>query len=347
MTSTLQLTYYDLIERVGDYLGVGMSPHGDDLARVRMRIEDGYRRFLNPPILPGEQAPHLWSWLAPATTLAILADTEDYDLPTDFSQLIGTFNYASGESTVHYIEVTSVDRVMRARADADEGVGGRPYMVAIRPKTPSTTAGQTYEVLFYPTPSAALTLHYRYVKQQNKLDTAIVEGTGDVVADDDDAYTILRDTGVDFSGVSAGDIVIISNADGPTEGIYTVASTTDIDESASPSPSPSPWADTITVTGDFGAGGTCNYEVLPATILPLGECSEALVESCLAVAETFHDDAEEIHSRAFMRLIADCIMRDRMRGPRTLGYNADRSDGVTGNPSRLDGTYTYDGTLIT
>ena len=344
-TSTLKLTYYDLIERVGEYLGVGMSPSGDALARVRARIEDGYRRYLSPPILPGERAPHLWSWLAPTTTLAIVAGTNDYNFPDDFAQLIGTFNYAAGESDIRYMEVTSVDRIMRARADVN--LSGDPYMVAIRSKAATTAAGQTYEAIFYPKPSAARTLHYRYLKQPDKMDTPIVSGTGVVEADAAGNYTQLYDEGTDFSEVSAGDIVIISNANGPTEGMFVVSSMADIDESDSPSPSPSPWADRITVTGDFGAGGTCNYEVLPATIYPLGECPEALVESCLAVAEEFHDDAVDIHLQAFMRRLAVCIQRDRMRGPRTLGYNADRSDGVRGDPSRLDGTYTYNGTLVT
>jgi len=329
--SNNRITYYELIERVSDYLGMGMAPSGDDLARVRSRIEDGYRRFLNPPILPGERAPHSWSWLAPSASLAIVAADWDYDLPRDFGQLIGTFTYAASESTVRYIEVTSIERVLRARADVN--LSGDPYMVALRPKESSTVTGLLWEALFYPNPSGAMAFTYRYLIEQPKLDTAVSSGAGTT---DSDAG-VLTDATAAFvtDAVAVGDRVIISAANGPVEGLYAVASITD--------------ETNLVITGDLGDDdGTCTYEVLKETIYPLGtmDCTEVLVESCLSVAEMFHDDAMDIHTTQFTHLLQAAIQRDRMKGPRSLGYNGDRSDQAEGSRSILDRTISYNGTPV-
>lgn len=61
--STLSLDFWTMVERVGDYLGYGSSPAGENFARVRRCIEDGYRQFLFPT---GRQ----WSFLRPQSTLA-------------------------------------------------------------------------------------------------------------------------------------------------------------------------------------------------------------------------------------------------------------------------------------
>jgi hypothetical protein len=60
---------------------------------------------------------------------------------------------------------------------------------------------------------------------------------------------------------------------------------------------------------------------------PLGGADHrnTLIESCLAAAETVND-AEGVHTAAFLRNLQASVSRDRQTAsPKTLGYNADRS----------------------
>lgn len=62
--------------------------------------------------------------------------------------------------------------------------------------------------------------------------------------------------------------------------------------------------------------------------IPLGgaELSEAILQSCLAVAEERRDATRGVQYLAFQEQLASAISLDRNRQPTTLGYNRDRSD---------------------
>jgi len=332
MASNYRLTYWDLIERVSEYLGTGLAPSGDALSIVRICIHDGYWMFLNPPVLPGEEVPHEWSYLSPIATLELLVGEYAYTLPTDFGGLIAPFTFATGESDVNQILQAHEGRIRRLRSEFDKS--GDPDIVAIRPLEYTTAAGQTWEAVFYPTPSLARTLKYRYKREINKLDTPIASGQGTIIADADGVYNTLQDTSADFSDVTAGCKIIISNADGPTEGIYVVSSVTESEESASASASASPSESAevttteVVVTGDFVSGGTCTYEILPQYIYPVGafQCAMGIIEACLHYAELAKNDDQGIHYAAFMRHLEACVDRDRAKGAKSLGYCGDASD---------------------
>jgi hypothetical protein len=341
LPSTLRSTYWELLSAVGDYLGVGTSPSGDELVIVRDAVRRGYRRFLNPPSFVnktglGEEYPHVWSWLSPLATLNLVTAQYLYTLPADFAQLIGTFSYALATGTGREIVHTEEGRIRHLRAAQD--VSGDPYFCALRPKSSGLSYGQLHEVLFYPTPSQDRELRYRYAVDQQKLDTAKVIGTDGVVSNGiAGTPNTLTSATADFSSVVAGDILIVSNGTGPTNGIYVIASVSLVSASpsASPSPSPSPSASpaatqALVVVGDMGDIGTCPFEVLPYAIFPLGalEGVEALTECCLWVAEETQDDTQGIHRAAAIDLLSDAIKRDRLRGPRTLGLLYDDSDCV-------------------
>ncbi len=340
MTTLGQLTYYDLIERVSDYLGYGLAPAGDDLARVRARIEAGYRRFVDPPVLPGESVPHEWSWLSPLAEMTLSVGVSRYTLPADFGGMIGDLTYGAQISTVPRVVLTSEGLIRKMRASND--LSGDPYCVAIRALSHSHASGQLWELITYPTPGDARTLYYRYKIGPYKLDTPIAAGTGTIIQDADGNWNTLYDPSTDFSGVSPGGVVVISAATGPLEGMYVVsavcpaAAASSVSPSgsvsgsvsASPSPSPAAGCHTVVVVGDCSTGGTVSYEILPQYIYPYGECPECLVEACLAAAELQQNDEISIHQAKFTELLIACVIRDRMKHSTNLGYCGDNSDAV-------------------
>lgn len=324
--STLRLNYMELIERVADYMGMGMSPSGDNLARVRNIINDGYANFLFPPPIPAsrgglEPDSHNWTFLSPTTTLTLVVDDNDYTLPDNFGGLIGTFSYPS--DTPQENDVAIVDEGYLRRLISESDLGGDPYYVAIRVKSNDAANGPVWEALFYPRPSTARDLTYRYQVEYNKLDTPLVSGTA-AITGDADGYMTLTDTTGDFASVvSAGNLVILSGCSGPTAGIYTVVSTSAV--------APATTHTVITLATTATSAGTCNYEVLDGTVYPVCPlwCHQALIEMMLDVAARRHDDeVSGAHREQSLNALSAAVRRDRMLfREQNLGKNSDSSDG--------------------
>jgi hypothetical protein len=95
----------------------------------------------------------------------------DYDLPDDFAFIVGTMHFPLAVTT-KVIRPTSVGKIMNLRAGGD--ISGRPDWLAIRPKSipASTTVGQRFEVIFYPTPHVVEVLPYCYQVVTNNLSTS-------------------------------------------------------------------------------------------------------------------------------------------------------------------------------
>lgn len=124
-------------------------------------VQRGVRQFYAPPKLPEHRYAHEWSFLKPTVTLATAASTYTYDLPADFVAFYGPMTYAP-DSNVLYEPIKLIAESQIRRMIADEDWTGRPTMAAYRPKTLSASTGTRYELLLYPIPDDAYTLHYRY-----------------------------------------------------------------------------------------------------------------------------------------------------------------------------------------
>lgn len=165
---TLTLVYSDFQKHCGEFLGFGRSGwDATETAQLDEFIQSGYRRFLMPPKLPGEETAHEWSFLTPTTTLTTAADDDDYDLPDNFGGLLGgmTFSDMPGGAPIPLCSDAQI-RTMKAQIDTS----GKPRFVAIRPKAFVSATGQRFEAYFYPTPDAVYTISYSYNAILSKLD---------------------------------------------------------------------------------------------------------------------------------------------------------------------------------
>lgn len=165
------MSYSDLLGRVAWFLGFGIDTAvltAKQTAECDRIVQDGYNRFLNPPLTPNGQA-HEWSFLSPVAELVVSNGTLDYDMPVDFGSIVGSMTYdeAGAYPPVH---VTGEGRIRAFRAR--QSLAGPPRFVAFRPK-PLTSAGQLTEVLIWPDPNGTYTLLYRYNVTEIPLSAAM------------------------------------------------------------------------------------------------------------------------------------------------------------------------------
>lgn len=92
-------TYQWLMREIGGYLyGKHDSAEWTHTEREQIDsiVQRGARQFYNPPQLPPEEhkppkPPHNWSFMQPLGELNIKNGTRTYDLPPEFSGIIGDF----------------------------------------------------------------------------------------------------------------------------------------------------------------------------------------------------------------------------------------------------------------
>lgn len=165
--STASVTRPALLREIGRLLGWNRDPanwsanqttDGNDI------LLKGLRQFYSPPILPGEASSHSWSFLRPVADLVVVAGVWRYELPEDFGGFDGNVTYQGSESSAVTIEVTSDIRIRRERQweSNDVGTVGFPNKCAVLPIPSDGSAGQRWEVWFYPTPDREYELQYRY-----------------------------------------------------------------------------------------------------------------------------------------------------------------------------------------
>jgi hypothetical protein len=119
------------------------------------------RQLYYPPILPNERSPHEWSFLSPWSTLGTTSDVADYDLPENFAGMIDDFTYIDQYVGTRTITLVSDLEIRRLRQQADSGTG-YPEKVAILPLPSDGDEPQRWHAHFWPTPSGAYSLRYRY-----------------------------------------------------------------------------------------------------------------------------------------------------------------------------------------
>lgn len=151
-------SYLWLRREVGGYLGWGYNQENWDfekLGKVDSIVQSGVMQFYYPPPLPQQNehkpasVPRQWSFLTPLATLTLVTGKNAYDLPADFSGMLGEFTYSNGVTAQR---ITVVDETRLRRLYASDPRAGNPQYCAIRPKRSDGSVSQQYEVIFYPTP---------------------------------------------------------------------------------------------------------------------------------------------------------------------------------------------------
>lgn len=163
--STLSVSLTDIDEAISSYLGYGWdtsiltTDEDNDVSWCRKR---GLARFYRD---------HDWSFMSPVATLTTALGDYDQDLPDDFGYMRDKFFFPS-DSGHAPVTITSTGKIMEMRSRS-AGSGPMQY-AAINPKAITVTegvpsAGQRFEVIFYPAPDKAYVMTYRYSRMMNAL----------------------------------------------------------------------------------------------------------------------------------------------------------------------------------
>lgn len=173
--STLSLSLTDLRKEVGWFwLGERTSSNwsSDETTQIDEIINSGLRQFYHPVPGPNAAKGHKWSFLEPTTTLATVADTENYTLSANFGGMIGPLTYANTDNRWFPIEITGENRIRILRQRDYSETTTDPKLAAIRPISSDGGNGQRFQLMLWPTPDKAYTLSYRYHALPNKLTAA-------------------------------------------------------------------------------------------------------------------------------------------------------------------------------
>jgi len=168
--TTLAADYNRLRAEIGDMLGYGRSTQTWSFSQketVDRHIENGLNWFYWPPQVPGDDGFHTWSFLKPSTTIATVADQEDYDLGINVASVVGTFTYSSSDGYQDII-ITNENMIRSFRA-ANVVQTGIPTHAALRWKSDDATAENNLELMLWPKPDAVYTLGYRYEFRPSKI----------------------------------------------------------------------------------------------------------------------------------------------------------------------------------
>lgn len=171
--STLGITYPDLLQSVGRFLGYDLTYNNwteGERYDVDQSIKAGLNQFYNPPPLDQNRPTgHRWTFLDPVTTLATVSGTHEYDLPDDYAGVNGDMYYqGASDSLAHVIRHAGLAAVLRARQQATTG-NAKPSIFAVKTVEPGNV-GTRNKLILYPTPDAAYTITYQYTVIPNMLD---------------------------------------------------------------------------------------------------------------------------------------------------------------------------------
>jgi len=163
--SSLTLSFSDCADRVARFLGY---PEGDGNRTalqnndVDRAIKSGYRRFLYPPTLPGHTSQHKWSFLEPVVSVTTVADDYTYNVPADFSHLVGAMVLDESpyllDGNAPVLDVIGTAELQRLRSLSKSS--GTPSKVAFFNNHEDSSSQPQFWL--YPTPDKAYKIHYRY-----------------------------------------------------------------------------------------------------------------------------------------------------------------------------------------
>jgi hypothetical protein len=143
-------------------------------ADVDRAVESGYRQFLWPPAVTdpstGRPYVHNWTFLRVIYgTLQTTADDWADDLPDTFGHMIGDEITIDADAE-GYAPIRRIgEGQIRAWRQRDSTTTGVPQHFAVRPKAFDGSAGQRFEVIYYPTPDAAYDLTFAYSPLPNAM----------------------------------------------------------------------------------------------------------------------------------------------------------------------------------
>lgn len=154
----LTVTYSDLYTKVSEFLGLGSSPTGTDLTKVKDLVKRGYRKYLYPVDATTGDIYH-WSFVKQFYTVQIVSGKWKYLLPEDFSDMICAPSFADDTTYPPLIKV-SPEQIKEIRSMST--TNGFPKNYALAPFKYDNQTGTRYEFWVDPIPDGTYPISFWY-----------------------------------------------------------------------------------------------------------------------------------------------------------------------------------------
>lgn len=156
--ATLKLTFENIYDEIGVFLGLGTSPSATELIKIKNIVYRGYRNFLFP-------IGHLWSFLKQEDTITTSVGAWVYELPADYGFLVRKFEFGAGVA-YPLLKSRSVAQIMAMRNRSDSN--SYPKYYAVRTGNYQPESGQRYELMLQEPPNGVYILNYSYCIEPKK-----------------------------------------------------------------------------------------------------------------------------------------------------------------------------------
>ena len=155
---TLALSYADFFDKVRRFVGYGETLTEDQTDEIDGYIQSGVRQFYYPAATGTRDEVHEWTFLHESAQVVLSEGVESVTVPNVVGNIIGPGLYFD-EPNLKPIPIVSEAFLLRMRSTRP--AEGRPSLACLRHKQTFGGSGQAKELVFWPTPNAALTLSFR------------------------------------------------------------------------------------------------------------------------------------------------------------------------------------------
>ena len=166
LMASMKWVFSDVYSSVSEFLGLGSSPTGTDLTKVKNLTYRGYLRFLSPQDA-ATGMPYVWTFMRQNFVLITESGKWEYELPSDFKQFYGDPKLSAGEQYQNPA-MRQLDQVYSMRTNDD--TTGYPRYFAVRAGKYTKDLGQRYEIVFWPTPDSGYQYNMQYVIEPPKVE---------------------------------------------------------------------------------------------------------------------------------------------------------------------------------
>lgn len=159
LMASLSWTFENIYTKVSEFLGLGSSPTGTNLTKVKEIVYRGYLKFLFP-VHPIKKSAYVWQCLKRQGTFNTKADEWVYPLPAAAFDILGDLVGDPTESMIPVVTNAAMEKIVALRSLDDSSSTPSVYAVRYGPFDP--VVGQRKELLLYPTPNEVYTYQYWY-----------------------------------------------------------------------------------------------------------------------------------------------------------------------------------------
>jgi len=162
--SDLALNFGDIYKQVSDFLGIGTSPAGADLTKVKNITYRGYMRFLMPMNIRNGRN-YTWSFLKQIGTLTTQAGVWEYELPSDFNYFWWGPTWGKQANSMNPTP-TSMEYI-RKMLSANSS-NSYPKYWSLNTEKYTVESGSQYSLVLYPPPDSDDDMLYGYIMTPDK-----------------------------------------------------------------------------------------------------------------------------------------------------------------------------------